>query len=434
MPLKKSLGFFALTMYGVGIILGAGIYALIGKATLLAGTSVWLSFVLGAILASFTGLSYAELSSAYPKASAEANYLKHAFKKDWLAFLTGWLVVAIGFVTAATVALGFAGYLASFVQLPIVLVAIALIILLSIVSFAGIDTSAKLNIVFTLIEALGIIIVIFLGIPFFGKVDYFQLSNGFGGVLNATAIIFFAYIGFEAIAKLGEETIKPEKILPRALVASIIVSSILYILLSLSAVSILPTAELGKSSAPLMDVALKAGGANMGFLLGIMALIATLNTVLITLIVSSRMLYGLGTKHGLPKIVAAVHKKTKTPHIAILITALGSIAMLAVGEIDAIAKTTTFMTFLVFLAVNLALIFLRRKKEFLPAFRMPLNIGNFSIIAFLGAASSLLMLFTYSFVEAIVTIGFIVLGLALYWLGKKIAQKNKTVTVPPLNS
>jgi len=149
--LKRHIGLFQLTMYGTGLILGAGIYVLIGEATGIAGDAVWIAFGLGAIVALFAGFSYAELSSVFPKASAEYVFIKNAFKNNFFAFLIGWLTVITSIITAATVALGFGGYFVEFVNIPIILSAIGLLIILSIVNFIGIRESAWTNTIFTII-------------------------------------------------------------------------------------------------------------------------------------------------------------------------------------------------------------------------------------------------------------------------------------------
>ena len=166
--LKRELGLFEATVYGVGIILGAGIYALIGEAAGLTGNSVWLSFVVGAIVASFTGLSYAELATMIPKAAAEYVYLRKAGSK-MLGFLIGWLIIFTGVASAATVALGFGGYFKGLFELPIVFTAAALIGILSYINFLGIKQSSRFNVIFTAVEVIGLVMVIVLGLTVFGN-------------------------------------------------------------------------------------------------------------------------------------------------------------------------------------------------------------------------------------------------------------------------
>jgi transcription elongation GreA/GreB family factor len=191
--LRRELGLVAVTLSGVGIILGAGIYVLIGKAAGLAGNAVWISFAFSALIAVLTGLSYAELSSLFPRASAEYEYTKRAFH-DRIAFIVGWLVILSGLIGTSTVALGFGGYLGDLCGIQPLVSAVILIAALSLVIFCGIKESAWFAIISTLIEAVGLVFIIFIGIPFLGNVDYFEMPHGFKGVLEASALIFFAYI------------------------------------------------------------------------------------------------------------------------------------------------------------------------------------------------------------------------------------------------
>lgn len=195
LELRRKIGLFGLTASGVGMILGAGIYALIGNAAGVTGNSVWISFLLGAFISSFTGLSYAELSGMIPRAAAEVSYVKAAFRGNLAPFLTGWIIIFTEVVTISTVALGFGGYFRGLFGVPIVFVSLFLIFLLSVLNFVGIEESSKVNIVFTIIEASGLLLIVILGIPYLGTVDYFEASQGFQGILKAGTLIFFAYLG-----------------------------------------------------------------------------------------------------------------------------------------------------------------------------------------------------------------------------------------------
>src|SRR3989338_3301678 len=182
--LKRHMGLFHLTMYGVGIIIGAGIYVLIGEATAFAGNAVWISFLLGMIAAVFAGLSYAELTALFPKAAAEYTFVKHAFKNNFLAFIIGWLTAITSIITAATVSLGFGGYFTQFIDLPITVSAVLLIVGLSIVNFIGIKESAWANTIFAIITIGGLALIIFLGMSFetTEPIDYFENPNGMTGI------------------------------------------------------------------------------------------------------------------------------------------------------------------------------------------------------------------------------------------------------------
>lgn len=380
------------TLTGVGIILGAGIYVLVGKAAGIAGNAVWLSFFFGAIVAALTGLSYAELSSVFPKAGAEFVYAKKAFTRR-IAFLTGWMVAISGIFAGTSVALGFAGYFAELFTVPVIAAAIALILILSFVLFYGIKQSAWVGIIFTVIEGGGLVLIILISLPFWGSADLFDLSAGFSGITAAGALIFFAFIGFEEIVRLSEETKKPRKNIPHALILAIIISTVLYILVAMSAVNVVSWQELSQSNAPLADVASVALGTNAFVLLAVIALFSTSNTVLLEMLATSRIIYGMADFRSLPKALAKVHKKRRTPWVAIILVAFFTIVFVFVKDIKVMASITDLTIFATFIVINLAVIALRYKiPNARRGFRMPLSIGKFPVLALLGALTSFLLL------------------------------------------
>lgn len=393
--LKRELGLLEVTFYGIGVILGAGIYALLGKGAGLSGNALWLSFTIAAIIAAFTGLSYAELSSMYPKTAAEYNYTMHAFKKKRLSVLIGLLLAALGAIGAATVSLGFAGYFTNIFGGSKILIACTLIILLSVINYLGIKESSRYNVIATLIEAGGLLLVIAVWLLFFrgSEVNLLETAPmGFGGVITATALIFFAYIGFENVANMSEEAKNPKQVIPKALVLSIIISTVLYILVSVASVSVLGWENLARSDAPLTDAVSKALP-HAGPVMSLIALFATSNTVLIMLIVGSRILYGISNDNSLPKFISKVGSNG-TPYNAILIICVAAISALFMGDIEVIAMITNLGTFAVYFFVNMSLIKLRYTEPKLDrSFRAPLNIGRFPILAFFGAISCLAMIY-----------------------------------------
>jgi APA family basic amino acid/polyamine antiporter len=390
--LKRELGLLEVTLSGIGIILGAGIYALIGKAAALAGNSVWLSFAIASLIAVFTGLSYAELSSMFPKASAEHEYVRNAFGKK-LAFVIGWLIILSGVIGAATVALGFGGYFNAFFKVPVIPSAIVLIAALSFLLFYGIKETARFVMIATLIETAGLVIVIFIGLPYLGKVDYFEMPYGWTGVFQASALVFFAYTGFEGIVKLSEETKSPEKTIPKGLILAIVLSIFLYITVALSAVSVMGWERLSTSDAPFADLAFLAFGSNAFILLTAIALFATANTVLMMMLGSSRIIYGMADSRTLPAFLASVHTSRRTPWTAILVTMVVSILFIFAGDIAFVANVDNFTLFVTFFIINAALILLRYKEPGMNRpFRIPLNAGRLPILPFLGILSCVFML------------------------------------------
>ena len=389
--LSRELGLFQVTVAGVGIILGAGIYALIGIAAGSAGNATWLAFLISAFIALFTGLSYAELSSMFDTDAGEFDYVENAFNKKY-AFFVGLMMIIAGFVSASAVALGFAGYFISLISLPLVLAALGLVVLMTLINFIGIKESSWFNSVSTLIEFAGLVLIIILGIKNFGNVDYFEMPLGLQGVFSAGALVFFAFMGFESIVKLAEETKDPEKTIPKALIYSVIITTIVYVLVALSAVSLIGWEELSSSSAPLALAAAASLGSYALLLLGVIALFSTSNTVLITLVTTSRLVYGMAKEKSLPKIFTLVHKRTRTPWVAILFLMVITLLFVLIGDIEFVANLTNLFLFGTFASVNLSLIVLRYKDKKKRKFRCPINIGRFSVIALLGFLSSLFML------------------------------------------
>ncbi len=391
--LKKELGLFQLVLAGIGVILGAGIYALLGVASGIAGNAIWLSFVIGAVIALLTGLSYAELSSIFKRDAGEYDYVEHAFNKK-LAFWIGLMVIFAGIVTSATVALGFGNYFSALFQTPVVYIAILLTLLLSLLNYYSIKQSSWFNSLATIIESIGLIIIIFLGLKYIGNVNYLEMPQGFNGVLTATALIFFAFLGFDNIIKLAEETKDSKRIMPKAIMLSIIISSVIYVLVAISAVSILGWQNLSMAKAPLAEVAANVFGRGAFLLLVIIALFSTSNTVLVSLVTTSRMTYGMAEEKGLPKALAMVDQKTKTPWVSIFLIMIATILFVLIGDIKIVAGIANLSLFITFAFVNLSLIVLRYKKPYLDRkFTVPMNLGKFNLLAFLGGLFSLIMIY-----------------------------------------
>ena len=420
--LKRGMGLFHLTMYGIGLILGAGIYVLIGEAAGFAGDSVWIAFVLGSIVALFAGLSYAELSSIFPKAAAEYTFVKNAFKNNFFAFIIGWLTAITSMITAATVALGFGGYFSEFLNIPIVISAIALIGILSIVNFIGIKESSWTNTVFTIIEAAGLILIIIIGFTISEpeSVNYFESPTGFSGIVIAFVLIFFAFIGFEDIANIAEEVRNPKKVIPRAIILAVMISGIIYVLVSLAVVRVINWEDLSSSAAPLADVAKRGLGVQDHIIFSGIALFAITNTVLITLVAGSRMIYGMAREKSFPPILAKVHSKTKTPWLAIIVIMLTAIGFSIIGDIVIVANITVFAVIITFGAVNLSVIVLRyTEPDIERKFRIPINIGKFPVLPMVGLGISVYMAIQFQIQVVLVGLVIIGIGAIFYPLYKK---------------
>jgi basic amino acid/polyamine antiporter, APA family len=411
--LRRDLGLFDATLAGIGIIIGAGIYVLIGVASGHAGNAVWLSFIIAAFVAFLTGMSYAELSSIYTEDSGEYSYVEHNFGKK-LAFVTGYLVTLSLIVGAAAVSLGFAGYLNSLLGLNnLLLTAASAIVLFSLVNFIGIRQSMGLNRVFTGLSITGLLAIIVLSFSTIGSVDYFDMPS-LSGVFKSASLIFFAYIGFESVIKLSEETKNPRRNIPLALVLALIISTALYILVALASVSAVGWEALSASKSPLADVAFALMGPQAALVVAFIAIVSTGNTILLSLIALSRMIYSMSQNYIKLKFLSAVNKLTKTPYLAIIFAAIVTCAFATLGNIETVAEITNFSVFTVFAIINITLIKSRYKKHRHERFRSPLNIGKFPVLALLGFIASILMMLNLELEVLLFGIIMIISGLVFY--------------------
>ena len=412
--LKRELSLTDLVMYGLSIIVGAGIYSLIGKAAGISGNSLWMSFVFAGFIAIITGLSYAELTSMFPRNAAEYTYTREAFLSKSFSFSLSWLIIFIGAVAASTIALGFGGYLEALVGTPIIYNALSLIIVLSILGMYGLKESMKALYAMTIATLLGLLAIVACGWKYIGTVNYFEMPNGISGVLEASAFVFFAYLGFEAIANMSEETKNPKRAVPRAILISIAIATIIYIIVAISSVSIVSWNVLAESNAPVTDIASKVMP-NASIIITIIALLATASTVLTFLIASSRRIYGMTEEHSLPGIFAYVHPTRGTPCVAIFSFAIIASFFTLLNDISFVARVSNFGSFLIFGIVHISLIELRyREPHAKRKYRMPLNIGKFPLLAGVGIVLSSIMMLQFSLFVALISAAIFLSGAFVY--------------------
>lgn len=393
-PLKRGLGPWALIVYGVGDILGAGIYALVGKVAGLVGNASWLAFAFSFVVASLTGLSYAELASRFPRSAGASVYSLRAFRNPALSYFLGFLVLMSGAVSMAAVSHAFAGYLnALWPQVPPWSVMLLFFLALTIINFWGIEESSLTNIFCTAVEITGIFIVIVAGLKSFGRVDYLEIitppgKSPAGAFFQAGVLAFYAFIGFEDIANVAEETREPEKSMPRAIITALAVVALLYTLTALASVSVVPAHELQSSSAPLLLVAQRGFPGIPRGLFTLIALFAVTNTALINFIMGSRLLYGMAREGLMPSFLSRVHPQRHTPHLAIGVMVILAMALALTGTLVVLAQSNSLILLTVFFFMNLSLITVKRRPdEPAPSFQVPLG------IPFLGSLSCLFLIF-----------------------------------------
>lgn len=368
--LKKELTLLELVLMGIGIIVGAGIYVLIGIGASLAGNALWLSFILASFVAIFTGLSYAKLSFLFPKSSAEYIYIKKAFDENF-ALASGLLIILSSVVGASVVSIGFSEILIDFLQnffkmninISSHILAICLILICSFFLMLGIKKSAILSVSATFFSLMGLLIIIFFSFPHFGKENIFLIKNPFG-IFEASALIFFAFIGFESIPRLAEESKNPKKDIPRAIILSIIITTIIYVLIAISAVSTVGSSVLSSSKNPLGDVAKTILGTYGLLLVSLFGLFATFSTSFLILLSTSRIIYGIAEQRVLPKIFLSVSKKRRVPQTSIIFVTILSVSFCFLKNLKFLATLTDFFILFIFVLVNLSLIkMLKRRKN-----------------------------------------------------------------------
>ncbi|HEY3188208.1 MAG TPA: amino acid permease, partial [Solirubrobacteraceae bacterium] len=344
--LKRALGLGHVSLTGIGVILGAGVYALIGPAAAHAGQALWLAFVVAGVAAVMTAYSYARLGGMRPKASPEFQYTTLAFGPR-VGFLAGWLMLAGDVAAAASVALGFGGYLGNLAGTGTIAGALGLVVVAGLILCVGVGESVRLAIALTLVEAAGLAFVVVIGLPAWGRTDYTTMPHGLGGVLSAAALIFFAYLGFDELGNLAEEMRRPERDLPRALFISVAATTIVYVAVALSATAVVPAAELGPSRAPLALVVRAALGPTADVVLSLMALAATANTVLLLLLAGSRSVYGMAADGVLPRRFARLSRR-QIPLAATLVVLAATAALVTSGDLSAVARLTDAMVLVSF--------------------------------------------------------------------------------------
>jgi amino acid transporter len=387
MQLKPVLGQIQLIFYSVGVIVGAGVYSVLGAAADLAQYNLWISFLVGAGVALLTAISYAEMATSFPAAGAEYVYIRRAWPKaDWLAFGVGSIILIGGAATAATVAVAFGGYLRVFVDVPAPIAALLLVAGCTAFNIWGLRESSWLNILFTSIEVVGLLMVIVAALisdaPMPAAPTIAESS-----VMAAAALLFFVYLGFEEIANLAEEVRNPGRDLPIALFVSLGITTGLYVAVAFAVLSLATPAELSGSEAPLAAAVQKAWSGAAGTLSTI-ALFATANTVLITVIATSRVAFSMARDREISIVFAQLLPVRQTPWLAAILTFGMAAVLVPIGNVKVLAELSSFAALVAFFAVNAVLIVLRyRMPGHKRPFRVPFAIGRLPVLPLIAIAS-----------------------------------------------
>ena len=392
LELARQVSLPMLAFYGIGTILGAGIYVLVGKVAGEAGFYTPFSFILASLLAAFSGFSYAELSARFPHSAGEAIYIEEGFGIKNLSVTVGLLVVAIGIVSTATLAHGFAGYFRVFFEFPEYLIVIGIVLFMGVICSWGIGPSVFIASAMTIVEIIGLLIILYVGRDAFVILPE-KMSDMFPpfessiwiGVFMGSFIAFYAYLGFEDIVNIAEETVKPRINIPLAIIISLCVTTVFYILISVVAIILLAPQELATSEAPLAMLYQRTTG-QAPIVITAISLISVLNGALIQVIMGSRVLYGMSRKKWLPAKIGAVNNITHTPVLATVLVTAFVLFFALLFPLLSLAKITSFITLIVFMLINFSLIKIKLSKRSHEGFSVPLwvpVVGGTSTLIFI---------------------------------------------------
>ena len=419
--LRRAITGPLLFVFILGDVLGAGIYALMGVLAGEVGGLLWAPMLLALLLALLTAGSYAELVTKYPKAGGAAVFAERAFRSPLVSFLVGFCMLAAGVVSAAGLALAFAGdYFGTFFDVPAAPVAIAFLAVVGALNARGIRESMGANVVMTVIELSGLVIVIaVVGIFVAGgggelsRVMEAPTGTSVGMALLSGAIIaYYSFVGFETSANVIEEVRDPRRSYPRALFGALAVAGAVYILVGLASAIALPPAELTESSGPLLDVVKASGVAVPAWLFSLIALIAVANGALLTMIMASRLTYGMADGGLLPSVFARVLPKRRTPLVAILATTLVAMALTLLGDLAMLAETVVLLLLFVFLSANVSVLVLRRDRVEHDHFKV------WTFVPVLGIASCILLLTQQRGIVWLFGGALVLLGAVLYFIAR----------------
>lgn len=386
--LKRVMGPGLLLLFVVGDILGTGVYALVGDVAAEVGGAAWLPFLVAFAVATITAFSYLELVTKYPQAAGAALYAHKAFGIHFITFLVAFVVMCSGITSASTASRAFAANLFTGIDVEPSKIAVALLALgfmaaLAAINYRGVGESVKLNVVLTIVEITGLIIVILVGLWAFtggnADVDFSRITafetaedkNTFLAVTAATSLAFFAMVGFEDSVNMAEETKDPIKTFPKILLSGLGIAGLVYVLVSIVAVALVPIGTLEESDTPLVEV-VKAGapGLPIDAILPFMTMFAVSNTALINMLMASRLIYGMAKQRVLPPVLGTVHPTRQSPWVAIIFTTLIAFGLIAYvsafassNAISILGGTTSLLLLAVFAVVNVAVLVLRRDVQ-----------------------------------------------------------------------
>lgn len=379
--LEKTLGGWQILFYGLGSMLGAGIYALIGKAAAGLGNAVWLAFLMAMLAAMLTGLSYACVGGRFAKAGGAAYVTQRALGRPLLSYVIGIAVMMSGLTSMATGSQAIVGQVRELMGWSlsdggVKLLSICVVFMVGCVIYRGIRESMWLNILCTIVEAVGLLFIIAIGLKYWGGVDYFEspgdtVAGGVGSgitlalIMQGAVLTFYSFIGFEDILNVSEEVKNPERNVPFGLIGAMVLATVIYMAVAITAVSVVPWRELAASDAPLMEVAKRAAPWFSGIdgVYACITIFAIGNTALLNYLMGSRLLYGMSRQGLLPGLLSSVHPVRRSPHVAIVVLFAIVSCLILSGGVKQLAESTVLLLLFVFTAVNVSLVALKRRKD-----------------------------------------------------------------------
>ncbi|OZE92738.1 amino acid permease [Rhodococcoides fascians] len=430
-PLRRAISGKLLFVFILGDVLGAGIYALVGEIAGEVGGAIWLPMLLALLMALLTAASYAELVTKYPRAGGAAVFAQRAFRRPIVSFLVGFSMLAAGVTSAGGLALAFSGdYLAVFLDVPAVPAAVVFLLLVGLLNARGITESLRANLGMTVIEVSGLVVIIALA----GLV----LSRGDGApsrvleftddttptmaVLGAALLAFYSFVGFETSANIAEEVEDVRRVHPRALLGAVTTAGVVYVLVGLAVATVVPADTLAQSTGPLLEVVDAADAGIPPWVFSLVALVAVANGALLTMIMASRLTFGMARDGLLPVALAKVLPGRKTPWAAIVATTVVAMVLCTTGSVAALAETVVLLLLFVFISTNIAVLVLRRDRSDTDHFRTPTALP---VLALITCAVLLTQQSAATWLRAGLLLA---VGIALYYVGRVVS--NKTATEP----
>lgn len=424
--LKRDITGPLLFLFILGDVLGAGVYALMGVLSEDVGGALWAPLLVALVLALLTAGSYAELVTKYPKAGGAAVFAERAFRRPMVSFLVGFSMLAAGITSAAGLALAFAGdYLGTFVDVPPVPAAMVFLLLVAALNARGIKESVKSNVVMTIVELTGLLIVVVVvaimvggGRGDVGRIGEFpEAGTPALAVLSGAIIAYYSFVGFETSANVAEEIRNPRKVYPKALFGALVTAGVAYVLVGIACATALPPDQLSESSGPLLAVVGASGVGIPDWVFSAIALVAVANGALLTMIMASRLSYGMAEHGLLPGALTRVLPRRRTPWIAISATTLVAMLLTLVGDLSTLAETVVLLLLFVFISTNVAVLVLRRDRVDHDHFRV------WPIVPVLGVASCVLLLTQQSAKVWLFGCILLAVGAVLYLVARTAARR-----------